>query len=264
MKFVTKSVSLLIISVAVLHFAKCDSSAAPITFTGSSGQLSASTTFDTVGNSLVVTLSNISTYDVLAQNSILSALFFDISGPQLNLSPGTGSALLAPGSVILFDTLDSNGNPLTSNVGGEWSYLAGISSQTTFGQNYGISSSGFGIFGNANFPGPDLDPPAAVNGINYGLTSAGDNITTGQSAVTGTRPLIKYSVIFTLPGLPNGFDPSVSIANVSWQYGTSLGTSVGGDPTVYGTPVPEPTSGALLLAGMAFGAWTARRRRVKR
>ena len=252
--------TLSLLSIIALGVAHLQLAATPITFSASSGELAASVTFDTVGNSLVVRLSNTSTYDVMVQNQILTAVFFDIAGAQLNLSPGLGSALLAPGSSVLFDTLDSNGNPITDILGGEWAYRGGISALTQFGQNYGISSSGFNIFGSANFPGPDLDSPLAVNGVNYGLTSAGDNILTGQMAVTGTRPLVQSSVIFTIPGLPDGFDPSTSITHISWQYGTSLNSVSADSPALLAAPIPEPTTTALLVVGGAL-AWVTRMRR---
>ena len=221
---------------------------AQVTFVGSSGSLSASATFATSGNSLVVTLSNTSPADVLIQGHVLSSLFFNVDGSLLGLTPGTGSAVLAAGSSVLFGTTDP-GNV----VGGEWSYREGISGSAPLGLNYGISSAGFGIFNGANFPGTDLSPPPAVNGINYGITSMGDNPATGQSAVTGTRPLIQHAVVFTIPGLPNGFDPAASIHEVWWQYGTAL------SPTDIGFSVPEPSACVLFFAGVV--SLIARRRR---
>jgi hypothetical protein len=221
--------------------------AASVTFSASTNDLAASATFDTSGSSLIVTLRNTSLFDVLAQNRILTAVFFDVDGPLLSLTPGTGSAVLDFGSVVHFGGTDPGGV-----VGGEWAYLSGISGQTQFGQNYGISSSGFGIFGGANFPGTDLSPPPALDGVNYGITSAGDNMTTGNLAVIGGRPLIQNSVVFTLPGLPLGFDPSALIKNVTWQYGTSLNSDDPNEPVIGYTPVPEPGVGSVLLMGLGM------------
>lgn len=212
--------------------------AASVTFAGTNGALAASATFTASNNFLIVTLSNTSTNDVLMQNNILTALFFDVSGPVLSLNAATGSAVVPSGSSVLFGSTDPGGV-----VGGEWEYLAGISNSVPTHQNYGISSSGFSIFGNANFPGSNLEGPAAVDGVQYGITSAGDNPTTGQSAVTGDNGLIQNTVVFTLPGLPTGFDPSTQISRVSWQYGTMLSPT---DPTVTGSLVPEPGCGALV------------------
>src|SRR5215813_954956 len=89
--------------------------------------------------------------------------------------------------------------------------------------------------------------PDSPDGLQYGITSAGDNLATGNSAVTGGNALIKNSVIFTLSGLPAGFDPSTAISNVVFQYGTQLT-----DPHFPGNPpsVPEPATLGLVGIGL--------------
>ena len=215
--------------------------AAPITYTGSSGVLAASATFDTLGTDLVVTLVNTSPNDVLVQSNLLASVYYEVPGPLLGLTPGTGSAVLGPGSTVLFGTTDP-GNV----VGGEWAYAENIGGSSPNGARYGISSAGYGIFGSANFPGSNLQGPAAVNGSQYGITSAGDNPATGQSAVTGSNALIKNSVVFTIPGLPANFDPASKITNVFFQYGTAL---IPTDPGFPGTS-PEPATIGLLALGL--------------
>lgn len=212
--------------------------AAFISFSASSGNLAASVSFDTSGTDLLVTLTNTSTADVTVQNQILTAVFFDVAGPVLTLNPSTGSAVLGGGSTVLFGSTDP-GNV----VGGEWQYLAGIGGDAPHGANYGISSAGFGIFGSPNFPGSNLQGPNAINGVQYGITSAGDNPSTGQPAVSGSNALIQNRVVFTIPGLPFGFDPSVAISNVNFQYGTSLL-----DSNI--EVVPAPGVASLLAAAM--------------
>jgi hypothetical protein len=136
------------------------------------------------------------------------------------------------------------------------------------GADEGISSSGYGLFSGATFPGPNLEPPAALDGLQYGITSAGDNPFTGNAAVTGgnplsKNPLIKNSVVFTLSGLPSGFDPLTlnAITNVSFQYGTSLAEPnvLGGGPGG-GAPVPEPSSVLLLGSGLIGLLWCGKKR----
>jgi hypothetical protein len=230
--------------------------AAAIMFTGSGisgasgSMLSASAEFTTSGSNLVITLTNTSNEDILVQPDILTAVFFDVSGGLLGLSSATGSAVVPLGSSVLFGGTDPGGV-----VGGEWGYGEGIggalfgASGGALSQQYGISSAGFGVFGGATFPGSNLDPPAALDGLNYGITSAGDNPLTGQPAVTGSVPLIQNSVVFTLTGLPGGFDPSLRISNVWFQYGTALTPN---DPGFIGIPVPAPGALCLLaLAGLA-------------
>jgi len=132
---------------------------------------------------------------------------------------------------------------------------------------FGLSSAGLGLFSPSdNFPGSNLQGPASVDGLQYGITSAGDDAATGNAAVTGGNALIQNSVILTLTGLPADFDIN-SIHNVTFQYGTALtGTQIGVAGYAGYAPVPEPTTmiaGALLL--LPFGASTLRflRRRAK-
>lgn len=212
--------------------ALAQSALADITFSASAGDLAASATFSVSGPNLTVTLVNTSLFDVDDPPDILTALFFDADCDPLNLTPV--SALLGPGSVVHFDVPPPGGD-----VGGEWEWEESFGSPAPHGADYGISSSGFGLFGSGEMFGPgDLDPPPSVDGLNYGITSAGDNMATGNAQVTGNVPLIQNSVVFTLTGLPSGFSESC-ITNVNWQYGTGLD-----EPNI-----PEPTSALLLIVG---------------
>ena len=214
--------------------------ALPLTFNGVSGTFSASATFDVVGGKLQITLANTSLADVTTPTGgggILTALFFDLA-PTTILTPV--SATLGSGSTVFFGP---NGG---GNVGGEWAYKRGLSGAPG-NAGLGTSSSGFGLFGQANFNGANLQGPTAVDGLQYGITSAGDNTANGNAAVTGQFALIKSSVVFTLSGNP-AFTTinDYTISNLSFQYGTDLLL----DPNVIATPVPEPTAGVLLVAGM--------------
>lgn len=219
------------------------SSAAPLLITGTSGNLAATALFDVSGTSLIVTLTNTSTSDVQAPADVLTAMFFNISGLPLTL--GRSSAVLGVGSTVAFGTTDP-GNV----VGGEWAYASGLSGAPG-NAAYGISSTGLNLFGPGDvFPGNNLQGPANVDGLQYGITSAGDNLATGNAAVTGGNALIQNRVVFTLTGLPAGFDPATRISGVSFQYGT-----VASEPNVPGTPTP----GGLGVIGAA-GVLAARRR----
>lgn len=164
------------------------------------------------------------------------------------------SAVLTPGSAVVFGGSDPGGV-----VGGEWAYASSLVGAPG-GATEGIGSAGFGLFGPGDlFPGSDLQSPVSPDGIQYGITAAGDNIATGNAAVTGDNALIKNSVTFTLGGLPTDFLPSQrNITNVSFQYGTALT-----EPNIPGrdTQIPEPST-LLLLTVVLIGLAQAKRRSV--
>jgi hypothetical protein len=196
---------------------------------------------------LQVVLTNTSAADVLVPVDVLTAVFFDIAG---NSSLSRTSALLTAGSAVFYDSAPAGGV-----VGGEWGYKTGLFG-APLGATQGISSSGLGLFGGADrFPGANLAPPSngSLNGLEYGLLSAGDNSATGNSAILNSGGLIRNSVTFTLGGLPGDFSLT-SIGNVSFQYGTSLT-----EPNV--PAIPEPEIYAMMLAGLGLMGFVARRRR---
>jgi hypothetical protein len=224
------------------------SSAHAVTFSASSGTLAASAEFTIVGGNLNVVLTNTSTFDVVNPPQVLTAVFFDVGGVGA-LTPL--SATLSGASTVFFDAPPPGGV-----VGGEWAYGSGLAGAPG-GATEGISSAGFGLFGGTLFPGANLDGPVGVNGLNYGITSAGDNPLTGNAEVTGNAPLIQNAVLFTLScPTVGGCAASIldSIIKVSFQYGTALT-----EPNL----VPLPP--ALVLFGTALVGMgvLSRRRRTK-
>jgi hypothetical protein len=216
----------------------------PPLFTFSSGTRAASAGFSQSGGNLVVTLTNTFAGDALAPTDILTAVFFDISG-GVTLTPV--SANLNAGSIIQNAALcDTGGGPSALNcpgpgVGGEWAYAAGLTPGGPITATKGISSTGLGLFGPTDrFPGANLDGPDSVDGVQFGITTAGDNAATSNGGIT--VPLIKNSVVFTLSGLGAG---PYTISKVFFLYGTSIGGEEGvgcpngtcGGP---GQEIPEP------------------------
>lgn len=235
---------------AIAVAALAGASNAAIIFSGASGALDASAEFSVNGSGqLVVTLTNTSAADVTAPANVLTAIFFNITGGAVSLT--RDSALLAAGSSVI---LDPEGQPAGGVVGGEWCYNSGsLNIGGPGSRGYGISSTGIGLFGPGDrFPGDNLAGPTSPNGVEYGITSAGDDGGTGNGGITGSGGLIKNSVVFTLGGAGANFDLS-RITNVYFFYGTGLGEG-GFDGNV-------PTPGAASLMGIA-GLAAIRRRRA--
>jgi len=206
---------------------------------------SASVTFDLsvsgTTTNLLVTLTNLATYEPNDPPDILTAVFFSLAGdPTL----AKVSALLNVGSVGVED-----GSTLTvpgGVVGGSWAYAAGLSAAPG-GANEGIGAAGFSQFGPGDlFPGSALpgDSPTP-GGVGGGLTTATDDGSKYNGGLSG-RPFIKDSAVFTLGAVPANFTLS-EISSVSFQYGTILGTDV----NVPGA-IPEPGPAALTVVGILF------------
>jgi len=201
-----------------------------------------------------VTLTNTSTADVLVPVDVLTAVFFNM-GHSTDFTPI--SAVVPNGSVVLW------GSP-ERNVGGEWAFKnqVGVQNDNFNNAGLGISSSGLGVFGPSNlFGGTNLQGPESPDGLQYGITSAGDIKSTGNGAVTGGNALIKNSMVFVLE---DGVFDVTKISDVYFQYGTCLddaGFSGGGTSTPPG-PVPEPlTMFSAFVAISGLGVYIRRRMR---
>lgn len=223
--------------------------------TGSSGSLSAAADFELVGSTLTITLTNTSAADVTTPSQVLTGLFFDSTA---TLTPV--SAALGTGSKLVYGT--------TSDVGKGWQYKGGLGTAAQ-GKNAGLSATGLGVFGpKGNFAAD----PVKLDGLDYGILSAGDDTGTGNKGVKKHGPLIQNSIVFTL-----SVDGSFSLAalsgngtaNVVFQYGTALDephfTGAGAyKPTGVTSPpggVAPEASSIILLAFGGLPLLAAARRR---
>jgi hypothetical protein len=225
--------------------------------------LKAQALFDNSGNNLSISLSNISKLDVVNNPDILTGIFFHVTGTQPTL--GTGSATIVNQPATAIYNWPSAGNTMTSgfpNIGGEWGVNPDITVPAGFGMpqanEYGIASAGY-LDPQTSFPGgSNLSGPSSgsLGGIDWGLTSAGDNISTGHGSVA-SDPLIKGTVLFTLTGW-NGLSLD-RISDVRFQYGTSFSEyrDQGVDPPLPANPEP----GSLSILGLAIAPLLARLRR---
>jgi hypothetical protein len=211
-------------------------------FAAASGDLSASAYFDLIGNTLTITVTNNSTADVLLPTDVLTGVFFNTAHSLTPVSASLNGSSVFYGSIV-------------NSVGEGWQYQA-FATNAAQGKNAGISAAGLGLFGpNGNFysgSNPNLQ------GLSYGLLSAGDNSATGNSGVTGKGPLIKNSVIFTL-NAGNGFSLSDLGETIVFQYGTDLSeTHFSAEDPPFPVSAPEPTS--IVLWGVGIAGLMLRRR----
>ena len=214
-----------------------------IDFVGAKGSLTAEVSFVQLGTNLVVTLSNISHADVLAPNAVLTSLFFTLPGNP-TLTPF--SATLETNSAVRFAPPGGSG----PNVGGEWEYRGNLTDIPGGGRS-GISAASLGVFNLPNFNGPDLELPVGVGGIDYGLTSQGDNTNTGNIFVKGKYPLIQDSVVFTFD-LPTDY-LLTNVTSVTFQYGPTFGNPrLTGAQPVGLIIIPESSSLGLVACGIAL------------
>lgn len=246
-----------VFAAVALALAPLPAMAGSISFGFSSGDRSANVEFARSGSDLIVTLTNTSTHDALVPTDILTAVFFNFDG---NPTLTRVSALVPDDNFVLVGGTGANVTPGDRIVGGEWAYKTGISAVPP--QNQGVSSTGIGVFGPGDlFPGANLQGPSSPDGLQYGITTAGDNLLTGNGGLSGEH-LIKNSVVFTLGGFSG--EPDAKILSASFLYGTSLD-----EPQFEGRIVPEPGSSVLLLigavvAGASFRHWRPGARRPMR
>ncbi len=234
------------ICAALVALASAGPSRAGLLFSGSSGTLAASAQFDLTGNTLVVTLTNTSTTNVVDPAGVLTGVFFDTTHTLTPLS-----ASLFNGSTVHYGTL--------TNVGDGWGYATGVSAQ---GENSAISASGaVNGLGHSNFSAANN----SLDGIDYGLLNAGFQENTGQNqGVTKHGPLISNAVQFLFTA-GAGFSLSELGQSVVFQYGTSLSepSFASGPPVVVPNVgvVPAPPSAILLGIGASLMGLAAYSRR---
>ena len=206
-----------------------------VTYTGSQGTLSASATLSQTGTMLQIMLKNTSTHDVLVPTDVLTGVLFN-------------SPTLTPVSASLVGTTEYGSS---TNFGDGWGY-AHISA-LTFTNAIEATGAVAGL-GHSNFSANHTN----LQGLAYGIVSAGDNPLTGNGGVTGKGPLAKAEVDFTLT-TPAGFKLSDLGNTVEFVYGTSLNdTKFNGrlDPT----PTPEPGTLIMLGSGIIGLAGVLRRK----
>jgi len=217
--------------------------------------LQASATFAVSNLDLIVTLSNLGTFDPSVPADILTSIFFKINGDPA-LTPV--SAELGPDASVIAHPLPIG---FDGDVGGEWAYRNNLTG-APLGANEGISTIGLKWFKTKDlFPGPNLQGPKAPAGVRFGVTTIDDLYGNNKGGLKN-QGLIQAEVIFTLASLPEGFEYT-DISNVTFQYGANLK-----QPDILGYveshgQIPEPSTISLVALGL-LGALTLARRRMLR
>ena len=238
-------------SALALGMVLASSQASALLITGSSGSLSASADFTIASGNLQVVLTNTGS-PASVPADVLTGLFFSFSGGAI-LTP-VSAALNAGSSIVNCASPDCI---VSTDVGGEWAYATGLSGAPG-GTTSGISSAGFGLFGDANFGSTNLQGPAdnkppqsnlAVSGLEFGIVNGESNPNGGLEKDGEISNSVKFLLSI------NGNFSLNNLSKVWFQYGTAL-TEPGFRGCCIRPPdhsAPEP--GVLALLGSALVAW---------
>ena len=221
------------------------------TITQSNGDLQATASFWVSGSQLMVNLANTSSSDVTAPVDILQAVYWDMaSNVSLSLVSATTDQnctfTSSGGSCGSGGTYTGTALNGTGGDDAKYAYNGDTSSAPT--GKRGIGSAGLGNFG-------------GTNGGDWGILSAGDNLSTYNGGLISNSPYVKNSVTFALDmtsNSKNGNLPSqvgdLNIKNLVFNYGTDYNPLV--PPTL-----PEPAGLALfsLAAGLMMRSLRKRR-----
>lgn len=224
--------------------------ATSITFSGSGvdgasgNDLSASATFNLVGNDLSIILQNTGAA-ATQPGDVLTIVYFNLNGTP-TLTPV--SAVLGSGSSLINPGLDSG------SIGGNWQYK---NTSGPGGATAGISTTGIGQFGpTGNFG----TPTAPVDGVGFGIVNGLGNHPNGGL----NRTLVNNEIVFDVT-LPDGYSLT-NITDVGFQYGTSTdepfvtGTN---SPSSQGSSVPDVASTGMLLGSVLAGMTLLRKKLAK-
>lgn len=240
--------------------------------------VSASATFDIVGDTLTLKLANTSPVDTTATADVLSSFYFDIvnagSRPTMNYVSGSGfvwqvkkNSADIPINYTPPVVAGGSGTytPATGGVTHALSDLAAVKDGDRTWQFRAMDVSlapfegfGLGTVGNSGFSPNGFDPaivgPPGNGQIAFGIFTGSDIQPVGAPMLD--QYLVRDEATFTFSGL-SGYTEADIVPAV-------FGFGTGPDSTI---SVPEPGTGVMALAGCGAGlaaAWTTRGRRRKK
>jgi hypothetical protein len=196
------------------------------------------------GNTLTLVLMNNSPTNSLAPNDLLGSFYFDIVGTG-NTRP-TLTYLSAVGDVYTGDK--NNPDPLLqasadlTNLSNSYGWMFKAMNVAT-NPPYAF---GVGCVGNNNLTPNNFPALDGIDGSIYRTDIISNNL-------DGNK-LVKNTATFTFSGV-SGFAEADLAQTVLFGMGTQP------DSTHIGTIIPEPSSFALAVAGIALLGWVNRRRR---